>query len=203
MRLRRIDKIFVSIVVPIASMCATLILLYVFVSTKVDPVEPNAVLEQVVVEPGVVTADIPLHIEIGNIAVAAAINPVGLTADGDMDIENDPTLTAWYQLGPKPGEVGSAVIAGHYGWKDGVPSVFNDLNKLVVGDVVSVQDQTGTNRSFRVTRMANYAPEQDATSVFTSSDGRAHLNLITCQGEWSGVLNTYSERLVVFTDLIE
>lgn len=40
----------------------------------------------------------------------------------------------------------------------------------------------------------------DATRVFRSDDGKAHLNLITCQGAWDKQAKQYSKRLVVFTD---
>jgi len=33
-----------------------------------------------------------------------------------------------------------------------------------------------------------------------SSDAKAHLNLITCEGVWDKVSKSYSKRLVVFTD---
>ncbi|PIZ82226.1 MAG: class F sortase, partial [Parcubacteria group bacterium CG_4_10_14_0_2_um_filter_41_6] len=40
----------------------------------------------------------------------------------------------------------------------------------------------------------------DVPEVFNSSDGKAHLNLITCTGVWNKEDNAFSERLVVFTD---
>jgi hypothetical protein len=39
--------------------------------------------------------------------------------------------------------------------------------------------------------------------VFASNDGGAHLNLITCAGEWNKGKKSYSERLVVFADKVE
>jgi len=119
-----------------------------------------------------------------------------------MDIDENPKQAAWYQLGAKPGEEGSAVIAGHYGWKKSVPSVFNDLHTLVAGDEISTVGEDGKVMTFVVSRLATYAPDQDATDVFRSDDGKAHLNLVTCQGSWNNSQSTYSERLVVFTNLV-
>jgi LPXTG-site transpeptidase (sortase) family protein len=199
------QKLFLVITIPVVSLCITFILLYVFIpglhSSRVDPIRvPNATHN--VAAPAATIAP-PTQLKISSIAVDAIVNPVGLTSTGDMAIDENPTQVAWYKLGPKPGEEGSAVIAGHYGWKNGVPSVFNDLNKLVKGDTVSTLGEDGRLRTFAVNHTALYAPNQDATDVFRSNDGKAHLNLITCQGSWNNSAQTYSERLIVFTDYVK
>ena len=53
----------------------------------------------------------PGHLKIPAIGVDAAIVPVGVTPDGFMDAPDGPDDTGWYKHGPRPGEVGSAVIA--------------------------------------------------------------------------------------------
>jgi LPXTG-site transpeptidase (sortase) family protein len=96
---------------------------------------------------------------------------------------------------------GSAVIDGHYGfWENGKSAVFNDLNKLKKGDEIYVEDEKGNTVIFVGRKIAIYNPDEDASNVFASSDGKAHLNLITCEGAWIKDLKTYSNRLVVFTD---
>lgn len=109
--------------------------------------------------------------------------------------------TAWYKLGPKPGEKGSAVIAGHYGWANGQGAVFNELHTLQPGDKVSVYDKNGPTLTFIVRETRNYRPDDDATEVFRSTGEKARLNLITCGGSWDYHRQTYSDRLVVFSDL--
>ncbi|MFZ2299818.1 MAG: class F sortase [Candidatus Moraniibacteriota bacterium] len=46
----------------------------------------------------------------------------------------------------------------------------------------------------------SFDPDADALDVFSSDDGKAHLNLITCEGVWDKASKRYSKRLVVFTD---
>jgi len=197
--------VFIGITILLASLCATFILLSLFAPHRA----PVAAIDTTPTAPavqGVSTPSIPsppATIAIEKINVSAPVHPVGLTSAGDMDINDEAEQTAWYKFGPLPGEVGSAVIAGHYGWKDGVPSVFNDLNTLVKGDMVTVYDEKGLAKKFIVTRTALYKPNQDATEVFISNDGKAHLNLITCQGSWNNSAQTYSERLIIFTDFVE
>ena len=143
---------------------------------------------------------LPVQLKIPKINIDTAIEHVGLTSSGAMDVPKDPTQVAWFNHGPRPGEVGSAVISGHYRWKNNTPVIFNDLHLLQKGDRVSVVDAAGVTTTFLVREVRVYGLHDNAAGVFTSSDGKAHLNLITCQGVWDNVKKSYLQRLVVFTD---
>lgn len=144
---------------------------------------------------------VPVRLKIPKIHVDAAVESVGLTAQGAMDVPKSPADVAWFNLGVRPGENGSAVVAGHYGrWKNGSPTVFNKLHTLQVGDKILVDDDQGVTTTFVVREFRTYSLDKDAADVFQSSDGRAHLNLVTCEGVWDPVRKSYSQRLVVFTD---
>lgn len=158
---------------------------------------PAAVVQVPVVRPG-----LPIRLKIPKIGVDAAISQVGLTKQGAMDVPTGPTTTAWLNIGSRPGEVGSAAIDGHFGWKDGIPAVFDNLHKLQVGDKADIVDADGATIQFVVREIRTFGSSEDATSVFNSSDGQAHLNLITCQGIWNKSKQSYSKRLVVFTDKV-
>ncbi len=147
----------------------------------------------------------PLRLKIPGINVDAPVIYVGLTADGAMDVPKGPSEVAWFNLGPRPGGQGSSVISGHFGtWKDGEGSVFDNLNKLKKGDTVSVLDGRGAVITFAVRELRTYDnPNADASDVFSSNDGKAHLNLITCGGDWDRLQKAYPHRLVVFTDKVE
>lgn len=147
------------------------------------------------------SSGLPVRLKIPKINVDASIEHVGVTSDGAMGVPKDPTGVAWFKFGPHPGETGSAVIAGHYGfWQNGKGSVFDDLSELKKGDVLSVEDEKGVITTFVVRESRRYDPKADASDVFGSSDGKAHLNLITCEGTWNKIQQSYSNRLVVFTD---
>jgi LPXTG-site transpeptidase (sortase) family protein len=148
-----------------------------------------------------VNIGLPIQLKIPVINVDATVYYVGLTFNGTMDIKENPEEVAWYDLGLRPGEIGTAVIAGHYGWTaTGEAAVFNNLHKLNRGDEISVIGDKGATTTFVVRESRKYDPEADASSVFTSNDSKAHLNLITCDGVWENSKNTYSDRLVVFTN---
>lgn len=153
------------------------------------------------VKPTAPVVGIPVRLEISKINVDAPIISVGVAKDGSMGAPTGPKEVGWFKFGVKPGEIGSAVIDGHYGyWKNGQGSVFDDLNKLRKGDQLYVKDSNGAVTIFIVRKILTYDPNKDASAVFSSSDGIAHLNVITCEGVWNNTTKTYSNRLVVFTD---
>jgi len=149
------------------------------------------------------TIGLPVRIKIPTIHVNARIDHVGLMPDGSMGVPRIPGETAWYMLGPKPGHVGSAVIDGHVNWWYGARGVFENLKNLKKGDVITVQDDRGVTISFVVRAIRTIGQKEDASDVFRSYDGKAHLNLVTCAGTWDRAAKIYSKRLIVFADKVE
>lgn len=143
---------------------------------------------------------IPIRLKIPRIRVDAAIEKVGVTAQGVMGVPKIPRDAAWFSLGARPGEIGSAVIAGHVNWYNGAVSVFANLNRLKPGDKITIQDDKGKTISFVVRKVRTYSLTDDASEVFIANDDLAHLNLITCIGVWNKKTKQYNKRLVVFAD---
>lgn len=143
---------------------------------------------------------LPVRLKIPKIKVDAAVEYVGLTPQRAMDAPRAPGNVGWFDLGVRPGEDGSAVIAGHYGWKNGKAAAFDGLNKLRKGDKIYIVDSRGITLAFVVREVRMYDQKANAPEVFDSADGKAHLNLITCEGSWNRFQKSYSSRRVVFTD---
>lgn len=145
----------------------------------------------------------PVRLIIPSIGVNAHIQDVGLDwhGTGDMGIPTNFTDVAWYEGGPLPGTPGSAVIDGHYDGKDVKEAVFYNLGKLKPGELVEVKDANGTVWRFKVVRTTLYDYDAPTTSIFTNTDDKPHLNLITCGGTWNKGKELYNKRVVVFTDL--
>lgn len=142
-----------------------------------------------------------IRLKIPIINIDAPIESVGLAADGSMEVPGNPAHVGWFNKGTLPGAIGSAVIAGHYGiWKNGEVSAFQNLEKLSVGNIISIEDENGIATNFKVKEIKKYDPSSDASEIFISSDGKSHLNLITCNGIWNEATQSYSQRLVIFTD---
>lgn len=143
----------------------------------------------------------PYRLKIPSINVDAAVESIGVTADGAMDVPSNTADVGWYNLGPIPGEKGSAVISGHFDGRKGESGVFNNLDKLKVGDKMYVLNNLGAVITFIVRESRIYKPGF-ASDVFYSIDTGAHLNLVTCDGIWDLAKKSYSKRLVVFSDSI-
>lgn len=146
---------------------------------------------------------LPVRLTIPKINVATTIESVGLTKEGEMGVPKFIENVAWFELGSRPGEIGNAVIGGHYGWKNNKVSAFDELHTLQKGDMVLIEDDKGKTILFVVREVKKYEWKSDSDDVFISSDGKSHLNLITCEGTWNKVDKSYSNRLVVFTDKID
>lgn len=148
-----------------------------------------------------VQVGLPVRLRIPEASVDASIETVGIDSDGVMEAPVGGKNVGWFQFGSRPGEMGSAVMDGHFGqWKNGEGSVFDDLSILGPGDRVFVDDDTGKTHTFVVRESREYDPSADAREVFDADDAKSHLNLITCEGAWDSISKSYSKRLVVFTD---
>ncbi|MDQ5954101.1 MAG: sortase [Patescibacteria group bacterium] len=143
----------------------------------------------------------PVKISIESIGVNAPIESVGIL-DGAMAVPTFGHNVGWYSLGTRPGEVGSAVLAGHVNWMNGEDAVFTNLKNIKIGDTISVTNNYGQIVHFAVTDIQSFPLYTDTTEIFSSSDGIVRLNLITCNGSWSDWLNTHDSRLVVFAEKI-
>lgn len=149
----------------------------------------------------IILPGLPYNIKIPEIKVDAYVEHVGLTLDGVLDSPVDPHNAGWFNGGTIPGEIGSAVIDGHSGWKDYEPTVFDNLYKLRKGDKIFIESDTGVITTFVVYKLKTYDKDDEASDVFISTDKKAHLNLITCGGVWNEEEKGRESRVVVFAEL--
>jgi LPXTG-site transpeptidase (sortase) family protein len=126
--------------------------------------------------------------------------PARLIIDSiDMNVPvSDNGTVSWWKYGAKPGEKGSAVLAGHYKVESGAPGVFYKLNNVEVGDVVLLNDENGSKVKFQVIDKKIFKLEDFPTrEIYTNKDGES-LNMVTCTGDYISSTGTYSHRLVVY-----
>ncbi len=165
--------------------------------------DPAALRAQIFPDQQISLPAYPVGLAIPSLKVDAAVESVGRTAEGGMGIPSKAQDAAWYRLGATPGQEGAAVIAGHLDTERGKPAVFWDLGKLKPGDRVAVTDSDGITHTFAVDRVQGYAyADAPLAEIFGFQPG-VHLNLITCAGTWNDTEDNYSQRLVVYTTLVE
>ena len=145
-----------------------------------------------------------VRLSIPAIGVNAPIESVGVRPDGAMETPGQHPWSdvAWYGAGPRPGERGSAVIAGHLDRPGGTPAVFWRLRDLHVGDSVLVVDAHGKTLRFHVTRMLYYPPQAAPVQDIFGNTAGSFLNLTTCAGGWIPTQHQTTLRLVVYTSLV-
>jgi sortase (surface protein transpeptidase) len=142
----------------------------------------------------------PSRLIIEAIGVDHPVIPVALRDDGQMEIPDDVNDIGWYSPGVKPGEIGSAVLAGHVDSRLQGPGAFFDLRLLEEGDLIMVVDDVGIERSWVVERVVRYPKDEIPLEELFRWDGdRGDLVLITCGGEFDRTARSYVDNLVVHT----
>ena len=167
--------------------------------------------------------DVPVELRIPSLRISAPVLGVGLTPKNIMDTPtgsaNDPVWRKvfWYRGGGIPGDATTATIAGHVDDVLGRPAIFAHLKDLRRGDRIVVHDtQTNLDVEFVVTATVTYTLKQtldhtvlsriygsgpaDGQGPQPSSDGFAHLTLMTCAGHWLNGLGTFDQRLAVYAE---
>lgn len=141
------------------------------------------------------------RIAIPKLGVNAGVLALGTNAKGEMSAPSTLYQTSWYNKGAKPGQKGTAVIAGHYGAPNQV-GVFRNLPQLKAGDTVNVTagDKTYTYQVYKVATLSQN--NADLQEIFNKRDG-SYLNLITCFGAWNAATFSYNQRTVVYTKLVQ
>jgi sortase (surface protein transpeptidase) len=143
----------------------------------------------------------PTALKIPAIGVSTSVVPLGLNADGTVEVPVDPDKAGWYRRASQPGQVGSAVILGHVD-SDVGPAVFYHLKTLTVGDKVEVVRADGSIAEFKVAKLVTYANQDFPAQKVYGYRGRPTLNLVTCGGDYDRSAGGYQANVVVYTEFV-
>ncbi|WP_252314208.1 class F sortase [Sinobaca sp. H24] len=174
-----------------------------FTETAIEEVEAAETGDQVeTVSVSQKESVVPAEIKIDAIQLDTAVDEMGYTESGGMEVPDNGEETGWFSPGFKPGQQGNAVIAGHVNDRSG-PAIFYHLDKLKPGDLIEVTGEDGEAITFEMESSASY-PYDDAPiqQIFGASNDRK-LQLITCTGEFDNDAGTHRERLVVTASAVE
>ena len=142
----------------------------------------------------------PVSVAIPRLAIASRLVQLGVDDLGAMEVPDEPAEAGWYRLGPPPGSLGPAVIAGHVTWNQ-VPAVFFRLSQVRPGDVVEVTRADGRLALFEVDRVRLFDKTEFPTQAVFGPVDHAALRLITCGGEYESSSHRYLGNVVVFARL--
>jgi LPXTG-site transpeptidase (sortase) family protein len=139
----------------------------------------------------------PVTLTIPSIGVQTSLIHLGLTADGTLQVPQSTAVAGWYTGSPRPGAVGSAVIAGHIDSRTG-PGVFFRLSSLRAGDRVYVRRADGTLAVFRVTAVRQFPKDSFPTSAVYGPAPDPEVRLITCGGTFDPQTGSYLSNTIVY-----
>jgi sortase (surface protein transpeptidase) len=143
----------------------------------------------------------PVALTIPRIGVHTALEKLGRTPQGTLQVPDSTTIAGWYTGSPRPGEIGSAIIAGHIDSTSG-PAVFFRLRLLRWGDLVYVRRAGGTLAVFRVTAEHMYPKDAFPAEQVYGPVPDAELRLITCGGVFDPATSSYLSNVVVYATQI-
>lgn len=172
-------------------------------ATLAAPEGPTVEAPPVDSGPDLAARTAPVTLRIGAIAVDAPVVPVGLEADGAMEIPVRVDEIGWYDpdgLGVAPGEVGTAVFSSHVDSRTQGRGVLFELRQMRSGQTIEVELEDGTVQRWLVTSVAQYPKvAMPLNDIFTWS-GPSRLVVITCGGEFDRSRRSYTDNVVVYAE---
>jgi sortase (surface protein transpeptidase) len=114
-----------------------------------------------------------------------------------LQVPKSTAVAGWYTGSPRPGAIGSAVIAGHIDSYRG-PGVFFRLRLLHPADRIYVRRADGTLALFRVTAVRAYLKDHFPTRAVYGPAPGAQLRVITCGGTFDRALGSYLSNVIVY-----
>jgi len=139
----------------------------------------------------------PARVRVPELGVDAAVIPVGVDGNGDVQVPDDVGTVGWYRFGPVPGATGSAVLVGHVDdhlQGVGVLARIGDLNP---GDRIEIVDDNGGARTFAVVSREQWAKDGTPMARLFDRGGQARLVLMTCGGVFDRSRLSYDDNIAV------
>jgi len=150
---------------------------------------------------------VPLSVRIQSISVDAPLVPVGIEADGAMEIPQDVREIGWYdpygELGVVPGTAGTAVLAGHVDSRSQGRGALYDLRDLRTGSEIEIEMSDGSLQRWRITEVIQYPKDVLPYDELFVWSGPPRLAIITCGGEFDRTARSYRDNIVVYATPIE
>jgi sortase (surface protein transpeptidase) len=143
-------------------------------------------------------APVPVSLIIPAISVRTRLIRLGITAQGTLQVPTSTAVAGWYTGSPRPGQIGSSVIAGHIDSYRG-PGIFYRLRDMRPGERIYVRRANGSLAVFSVTAVRQYQKDRFPTGQVYGPAPDAELNLITCGGAFDYATHSYLSNVVVYS----
>jgi hypothetical protein len=140
----------------------------------------------------------PVRLAVPSAGVDAQVLPVGVAADGQVEIPEDASRVGWYRFGPGPtSEQGSVVLVGHRDSRSQGAGALFRLDRVRPGDRITVTLADRTAVAYRVVERRQYDKQVVPLAQLFDRTGSPRLTVITCGGPYDAQLGGYQNNLVV------
>lgn len=140
----------------------------------------------------------PVRLTIPAADLDLPVRPVGVAADGQMELPDTTSTLGWYRFGPTTSvqDPGSVVVAGHLDTRREGLGPLVRLREVEVGDRVRVRGSDGRVQTYVVARVQRFDRQGLPAEIFDRT-GPHRLRVITCGGEYLPDAGGYQQNLVV------
>ena len=138
--------------------------------------------------------------------VDAPVIVLGLDEEGVMEAPDGGVDVAWYEFTAHPGTGSNAVFSGHVDWtfENGPgPAVFWNLQNMVMGDVIKVRLDDGTEYEYKVIYQEQIDPDDADVQSIVGPTPREIITLITCGGTFDRSIGHYTNRVIVKAERVQ
>lgn len=145
---------------------------------------------------------LPVRVTIPSASIdTGPILKLGLAADGTVEVPSvaQAARIGWYSKGVTPGELGPAVLIGHYDTVKG-PAVLRNVGRIKQGTRITVARADGSAAVFSVRTVEQVDKDAFPTAKVYGDTPRPELRLITCGG---AIENGHRpDNIIIYGDLV-
>ncbi|WP_188510815.1 class F sortase [Conyzicola nivalis] len=125
------------------------------------------------------------------------IEPVGVLANGEMELPANTKVAGWYKFGPDPASpTGATILAAHVDSLVYGLGPFSRLKELAPGAAVTVTTVDGTVHAYTIASIARIPKQEIALDTVFDRTGPAHLVLMTCGGQFDDETGHYLDNIL-------
>jgi hypothetical protein len=143
----------------------------------------------------------PQRLSIPSVGITAPVESLAFSRPQDAKAPYRWGDVAWYDRGPKPGDMGRANIFGHLD-STCCPAVFYKLKFVKPGATIQVAYKHGSPLTFKVLWSATYANTSLPFRFLFGATNERGLALMTCAGGFHLDGTGYDHKLIVYARLV-
>jgi hypothetical protein len=142
----------------------------------------------------------PVSVWLPGVDHAVPVAPVGVSADGELAIPDDPQTVGWWVGGAMPGSSqGIVVLAGHLDSHRYGTGAFASLRNVNAGDPVVLLDGSAATFTYRVTARLQVPKTALPPELFDPAQPPG-LVMVTCGGAFDSRSRHYADNIIIVAE---